>query len=111
MNFIRKNQILKQLKYRNYSSQNNIKFYMIPYNEQYESRDNENEIISENNYIKRDNLSDYLKMKESKIKELKIKELIDNYPPYENKKYKDNVSGVLDKNLRYFYKYKYSIRH
>ena len=44
MNFIRKNQILKQLKYRNYSSQNNIKFYMIPYNEQYESRDNENEI-------------------------------------------------------------------
>ena len=54
MNFIRKNQILKQLKYRNYSSQNNIKFYMIPYNEQYESRDNENEIISENNYINRE---------------------------------------------------------
>lgn len=106
MNFIRKNQILKQLKYRNYSSQKNIKFYMVPYNEQYESRDNENEIIPENNYMNRDNLSDYLKMKE-----LKIKELIDNYPPYENKKYKDNVSGVLDNNLRNFYKYKYSIRH
>tara|TARA_B100000963_G_scaffold64928_1_gene53049 strand:- start:312 stop:602 length:291 start_codon:yes stop_codon:yes gene_type:complete len=73
-------------------------FLKVPYKEQYESRDNENEKIKGNfNSSRRD--------------QYKLKEFIDNYNPYLSKEDISNVSDNLDNHLKEFYKYKYQINH
>jgi hypothetical protein len=68
------------------------KFHLIPYELQYESRDNENE-------IKRRNI------KIDKKKQIQIKKFIDDYHPYLTKE--DNVSDNLGPKLKYYYQNKY----
>ena len=72
-------------------------FLKVPYKEQYESRDNENEKIKGNFNLSREN-------------QYKLKEFIDNYNPY-LKEDISNVSDNLDNHLKEFYKYKYQINH
>ena len=67
-------------------------FYLVPYEEQYESRDNENEIRER-------------KIEFSIERQKKIKEFIDNYNPYSN--IKSNVSENLDSTLKDYYQNKY----
>ena len=72
-------------------------FLKVPYKEQYESRDNENEKIKGNFNLSREN-------------QYKLKEFIDNYNPY-LKEDSSNVSDNLDNHIKAFYKYKYQINH
>lgn len=65
----------------------------IPYKEQYESRDNENEIKRR-------------KIETSSEKQIKILKYISNYNPYLNKN-TTHVSQHLPSNLKNFYLYKY----
>ena len=65
----------------------------IPYKEQYESRDNENEIKRR-------------KIETSSEKQIKILKYISNYNPYLNKN-TTHVSQNLPSNLKNFYLYKY----
>ena len=81
-------------------------FATIPYKEQYESRDNENEEITKGcksygEWVKNNNHSS------RELRQEKIKEFLDNYNPYLNKEDISNVSENLDSSLRDFYKYKY----
>ena len=83
---------LYKMNTRSYSA-----FVKIPYKEQYESRDNENEKIKGNFNLSIEN-------------QYKLKEFIDNYNPY-LKEDSSNVSDNLDNHLKEFYKYKYQINH
>ena len=87
----------------------NIKSYSvfatIPYKEQYESRDNENEEIVK----KCKSYGEWIKNNMNSSRELrqgKIKEFLDNYSSCKTK-HISNVSENLDDNLSDFYKYKY----
>tara|TARA_B110000914_G_C15293552_1_gene367756 strand:+ start:86 stop:346 length:261 start_codon:yes stop_codon:yes gene_type:complete len=63
----------------------------IPYKEQYESRDNENEIKKR-------------KIEMSIEKQTKILKYLSNYNPHKNK---THVSQYLPYNLKHYYLYKY----
>ena len=91
----------------------NIKSYSvfatIPYKEQYESRDNENEEI-----VKRcKSYGEWIKNNMNSSRELrqeKIHEFLDSYNPCKTK-HISHVSENLDNNLKEFYKNKYHIDH
>ena len=77
-------------------------FATIPYKEQYESRDNENEEITK----KCKSYGEWVKNNMNSSRELrqeKIKEFLDSYSPYKTK-YISNVSENLDNDLKEFYK-------
>ena len=84
-------------------------FATIPYKEQYESRDNENEEI-----VKRcKSYGEWIKNNMNSSRELrqeKIHEFFDNYNPCKTK-HISHVSENLDNNLKEFYKNKYRIDH
>ena len=95
---------LYKMNTRSYSA-----FLKVPYKEQYESRDNENEEIKE----KCKSYGEWVKNNINSTRELrqeKIQGFIDNYNPY-LKEDISNVSDNLDNNLKAFYKYKYQINH
>ena len=73
-------------------------FHMIPYEEQYESRDNENEIKKRK------------KIEMSIERQKEIKEFLDNYNPYSNTKNTSHVSENLCPTLKYYYQSKYTNR-
>ena len=72
------------------------RFYLVPYEEQYESRDNENEIRKK-------------KLEFSPERQEQIKKFLDNYNPYSN--IKSNVSENLDSTLKDYYQNKYPFNH
>ena len=68
-------------------------FATIPYKEQYESRDNENEEITN----KCKSYGEWVKNNINSSRELrqeKIKEFLDNYSPYLNKENISDVEGI-----------------
>tara|TARA_Y100000590_G_scaffold330137_1_gene374963 strand:- start:18 stop:308 length:291 start_codon:yes stop_codon:yes gene_type:complete len=72
------------------------RFYLVPYEEQYESRDNENEIRKK-------------KLEFSIERQKQTKEFIDNYNPYSN--IRSNVSENLDSTLKDYYQNKYKNKY